>query len=72
MLRQQQRFLPEQLQQQGWNSRPNLTFDQPQGGNGFNNNGNNFSNQPSIKDLVLGQVKINEDISKKFLTTNKS
>jgi hypothetical protein len=50
------RFHPNNCNNQGWNSKPNLTFDRPQGGKNFNNNGNNFSNQPSIKDLVLGQV----------------
>ena len=38
----------------------------PQGGN------NNYnSNQPSLKDLVLGQAKINENITKKLMFNDK-
>ena len=51
--------------QQGWNSKPNLPFDQQQGMN-FNNN---F--QPTLKDLVYGQKQINDNISKKFLAKDK-
>jgi hypothetical protein len=33
---------------------------------GYNNNsGNSFGNQPSLKDLVLGQTKINDSINKR-------
>ena len=40
---------------------------------GSNNNYNsNFnSNQPSLKDLVLGQAKINENITKKLMFNDK-
>jgi hypothetical protein len=52
---------------QGWNqSRP-----QYQGG-ANNHNLNYNSNQPSLKDLVLGQEKINESLSKKLLANNKT
>ena len=51
--------------QQGWNSKPNLPFGQQQGMN-FNNN---F--EPTLKDLVYGQKKINDNISKKFLANDK-
>ena len=45
----------------GWNNQP-----RPQGGN------NNFnSNQPSLKDLVLGQAKINENLTKKLMYNYK-
>jgi hypothetical protein len=51
---------------QGWDqSRPPY-----QGGNNFNSNFN--SNQPSLKDLVLGQAKINESLNKKLLTNDKT
>ena len=53
----------------------------PNGGQGYNQNrpsyqgGNNFSgfnnNQPSLKDLVYGQAKINESINKKLAANDK-
>lgn len=52
-------------QQGGWNSWP---FYQ---GNGYSNNFNNNSNQPSLKDLVYGQTKINDSINKKLLANDK-
>ena len=52
-------YRPNNFSNQGWNSRPNFAFDKPQGGNNFN-----FNNQPSIKDLVFGQIKINDSIIK--------
>ena len=48
-----------------------------QGNNGWNNqsrpqgNSNYNSNQPSLKDLVLGQAKINESSNKKLTTNDK-
>ena len=51
--------------QQGWNSKPDLPFGQQQGNN-FNNN---F--QPSLKDFMYSQKKINENISEKFLSNDK-
>ena len=52
----------------------NNGFHQPQGNNGWNNqpylqgnlnfNSNYNLNQPSLKDLVLGQAKINESLTK--------
>jgi hypothetical protein len=51
---------------QGWNqSRPPY-----QGGNNSNSNFN--SNQPFLKDLVLGQAKINESLNEKLLTNDKT
>jgi hypothetical protein len=41
-----------------------------QGGNNYNSNFN--SNQPSLKDLVLGQAKINESLSKKLTANDKT
>ena len=49
----------------GWNNQS-----RPQGGNSnFNSNYN--LNQPSLKDLVLGQAKINENITKKLTFNDK-
>src|SRR6185312_16818672 len=55
---------------QGWNQ-PRPPF---QGGNNYNSSFNpNFnSNQPPLRDLVLGQVKINKNINKKILANDKS
>ena len=59
----------------------NNGFRQPSGNNGWNNQshpqGNlNFKsnynlNQPSFKDLVLGQVKINENLTRKLMSNDK-
>jgi hypothetical protein len=51
---------------QGWNQlRPYY-----QGGNG---NSSSFNpNQPSLRDLILGQAKINESLQKKLATSDKS
>ena len=48
-------------QNQGWNQqqRPNYQ------GNYLGNNYNNFNNQPSLRDLVSGQAKIMEGLSRK-------
>ena len=45
-----------------------------QGGNNYNPsfNSNFNSNQPPLRELVLGQVKINENINKKLLANDKS
>jgi uncharacterized coiled-coil protein SlyX len=32
---------------------------------------NSFNNQPSIKDLVFGQARINESLNKKLATNEK-
>jgi hypothetical protein len=51
---------------QGWNqSNP-----QYQGGNSTYNS--NFSNQPSLKDLMLGQAQINENLTKKLPSNDKT
>jgi K+-transporting ATPase c subunit len=55
---------------QGWNhSRPPY-----QGGNNYNSSfSSNFnSNQPSLKDLVLGRAKINESLNKKLAVNEKT
>ena len=51
---------------QGWNQ-PRPPF---QGGNNYNSSFN--SNQPPLSELVLGQVKINENINKKLLDNDKT
>jgi len=39
---------------------------------GYNNNfGNSFGNQPSLKDLLLGQTKINDSINKRIVAKDK-
>jgi len=39
---------------------------------GYNNNSSNsFGNQPSLKDLVLGQTKTNDSINKRFMANDK-
>jgi uncharacterized coiled-coil protein SlyX len=52
---------------QGWNSRPNFSFNNQYGCN----YSNSFNNQPSIKDLIFGQAKINESINKKLAANEK-
>jgi len=47
-----------------WNNQSHLP-----GNSNFNSNYN--SNQPSFKDLVLGQAKINENITKKLMSNDK-
>jgi len=56
----------------------NNGFDQQQQDNGWNNQnrpqGNYYSfnsSQPSLKDLVLGQAKINENLVKKLSKNNQ-
>jgi hypothetical protein len=46
----------------GWSNQPRPPF---QGNSNFN------LNQPSLKDLVLGQAKINEKLTKKMLNNDK-
>jgi hypothetical protein len=52
---------------QGWNSRPNFPFNNRKGGN----YSNSINNQPSIKDLVFGQAKINESLNKRLVANEK-
>jgi hypothetical protein len=63
-------FINNYQPQQGWSqqSRPNYQGNY-QDNNTYNNSYNN--NQPSLKDLVLGQAKINEIISKKLASNDK-
>ena len=51
---------------QGWGqARPPFQV----GGNNFNSNFN--SNQPSLRDIVFGQAKINESLNRKLATNDK-
>jgi hypothetical protein len=52
---------------QRWNSRPNFPFNNQNGGN----SSITFNNQPSIKDLVFDQARINENLNKKLATIEK-
>jgi hypothetical protein len=61
------RFRKNNYNNQGWNSRPNFPFNNQNGGN-FSNS---FNNQPSIKDLVFGQARINESLNKKLVANEK-
>jgi uncharacterized coiled-coil protein SlyX len=49
------------------NSRPNFPFNNQNGGN----YSNSFNNQPSSKDLVFGQARINESLNKKLASNEK-
>jgi uncharacterized coiled-coil protein SlyX len=55
------------INNQGWNSRPNFPFNNQNGGN----YSNSFNNQPSIKDLVFGQARINKSLNKKLAVNEK-
>jgi len=55
-------------QQQQWSSRP---FYQGQSMGYYNNSGKSFGNQPSLKDLVLGQTNINDSINKRIVANDK-
>jgi uncharacterized coiled-coil protein SlyX len=61
------RFRNNNYSNQGWNSRPNFPFNNQNGGN----YSNSFNNQPSIKDLVFGQARINESLNKKLAANEK-
>jgi hypothetical protein len=50
----------------GWNNQSCPPF---QDNSSFNSNFN--SNQPSLKDFVLGQAKINKNLTKKLLNNDK-
>jgi hypothetical protein len=56
----------------GWNNQPRPPF---QGNSNFNSNYNsNFNrslNQLSLKDLVIGQEKVNENLNKKMISSDK-
>jgi hypothetical protein len=52
---------------QGWNSRPNFPFNNQNGGI----YSNFFNNQPSIKDFVFSQARINESLNKKLAANEK-
>jgi hypothetical protein len=54
-------------QNNGWTSHP---YYQGNVGNGFNKF--NSNNQPSLKDLVMSQTKINESMNNKLLANDKT
>ena len=58
-------YYPQQNQGWGRQQRPNYH------GNYQGNNYNNSNNQSSLKDLVYGQAKIMEGLSRKLASTNK-
>jgi hypothetical protein len=60
-------FCNNNFNNQGWNSRPNLPFNNQ---NGVNYS-NTFNNQPSIEDLVFGQATINESLNKNLAANEK-
>jgi hypothetical protein len=60
-------FRNKNFNNQGWNSRSNFPFNNQNGGN----YSNTFNNQPSIKDLVFGQARINENLNKKLTDNEK-
>jgi hypothetical protein len=60
-------FRNNNFNNQRWNSRPNFPFNNQNGGN----YSNSFNNQPSIKDLVFGQARINESLNKKLAANDK-
>jgi hypothetical protein len=60
-------FCNNNFNNQGWNSRPNFPFNNQNGGN----YSNSFNNQPSIKDLVFGQSRINKSLNKKLDANEK-
>jgi hypothetical protein len=60
-------FRPNQGFNSGWN-KPNFPFDnRQQGGNSHNF----YRNEPSLRDIIRDQVKINHDFDKRFQATNK-
>ena len=54
-------------QNQGWSQQQRPTYQ----GNYQGNNYNNSNNQSSLKDLVYGQAKIMEGLSRKQVSTDK-
>ena len=54
----------------GWNNQSRPPF--KEGNLNFNSNSNsNFTNQPSLIDLVLEQAQINENLTKKLVSNNE-
>jgi hypothetical protein len=53
----------------GWNNQQRPPY---QGNSNHNSNSNYNLNQPSLKDLVLGQAKINENLTKKLAHHDKN
>jgi hypothetical protein len=54
-------------QSQGWNQQQMPNYQ----GNYQGNNFNNFNNQPSLRDLIFGQAKIMEGLSRKLTSNDK-
>jgi hypothetical protein len=60
-------FHPNQGFNAGWN-KPNFSFnDRQQGGNGQNFN----RNEPSLRDIIRDQVRINDEVRKMIHATDK-
>ena len=59
-------FRPQQ--NQGWNQQQRSNY---QGNYQGNYQDNNFNNQPSLKDLVFGQAKFMEGLSRKLASNDK-
>ena len=55
-----------QQQRQGWNQQQRSTYQGKYLGNSYNT-----PKQPSLRDLILEQARINENISKKFAFNDK-
>ena len=55
-----------QQQRQGWNQQQRSTYQGKYPGNYYNT-----PKQPSLRDLILEQARINEDISKKLAFNDK-
>ena len=58
----------QQQQRQGWNQQHRSTYQGKYPGNFYNSSN---SKQPSLRDLILEQARINENISKKFAFNDK-
>ena len=57
-----------QQQRQGWNQQQRLNYQGKNLGNFYNSSN---SKQPSLRDLILEQARINENISKKLAFNDK-
>jgi hypothetical protein len=60
-------FRNSNFNNQCWNLRPNFPFSNQNG----SNYSDSFNNQPSIKDLVFGQARINKNLNKNLATHEK-
>jgi hypothetical protein len=58
-------------QNQGWKQQQRPNYQGNYQSNYQGNNFNNFNNQPSLRDLVFGQAKIMEVLSRKLSSNDK-